>query len=187
MVERFGLRLPRHGDWAEPRSLALGEIRPTNRAPVIMANGEAAFLPWGLAVSWQPSPLINARAETLDAKPTFKPLLGQRCLVPATAYFEWRKDGRNKIKTRISVAGEPGFAMAGLIGGDRFTVVTCAPTEVIAHIHDRMPVILDAKDGATWLDASAPFASVKPLLKSYAGALAWEEPVQRPAQGRLFG
>ncbi|MDX2221402.1 MAG: SOS response-associated peptidase [Rhodospirillaceae bacterium] len=190
MIERFGLRVPpmSDGGWG-PRPFERGEVRPTNIAPVILPGGTVVALPWGLVVTWQDQPLINARAETLDTKPTFRPLLESRCLVPATAYFEWRRDGKNKIKTRISTA-DGLFAMAGLIDarGDtqRFTIVTCAPAPEIAHIHDRMPAVLDPAGQSAWLSA-APFADVKGVLMTYRGAMAFTEPAAiPPRQGALL-
>ena len=132
--------------------------------------------------------MINARAESLDEKPTFRPLLDKRCLVPASAYFEWRtaEDGK-KRKNRIWTEDTPAFAMAGLTDGERFTVVTCAPAADVAHIHDRMPVILDGTDMAAWLSA-ATFDEVRSILVPYAGKLLSEEETPPlPAQPDLFG
>ena len=73
--------------------------------PFPIRRGDAGpvgrLLGWGLGVDWTAKPLINARAETLAEKRTFRPLLERRCLVPATAYFEWRKDGKARHKNRI--------------------------------------------------------------------------------------
>lgn len=163
-----------------------GEIRPTDPAPVILPGGALAVLPWGLAVDWQPQPVINARSETLEQKPTFKPLLEQRCLVAATGYFEWRKHGREKIKTRIKTSDNDVFFFAGLIGAERFTIVTCAPNPSIAYIHDRMPVIVPNEAHALWLDTARRFGDVKHLLVPFAGRLAVEEETPPPQkQGEL--
>lgn len=187
MIERFGLILPDEHDFRNPRAFERGEIRPTNLAPVITVGGAVAMRPWGLSVSWQSQPLINARSETLADKPTFKPLLGQRCLVPASAYFEWRKDGKLKIKTRIHPANDNLFAMAGLIGDGRFTIVTCAPSPSIAHIHDRMPVIISPDAEARWLDGRIDFAELAPLLGSDGTRLTFEDLKPLPdRQGQLF-
>jgi putative SOS response-associated peptidase YedK len=185
MVERFGLKIRAAHEARRARALERGEIRPTNLAPVIVQNGELAFMPWGLSVSWQSQPLINARAETLEQKSTFKRLLGQRCLVPASAYFEWRRDGKAKTKTRIGAANDDLLAIAGLVGDGRFTLVTCAPAPSIAHIHDRMPLILARDVERQWLDGSVPFAALKTALVPYDGALTWSEPAAT-AQRSLF-
>ena len=83
LVGRFGLTVP-------PPLPNRAEVRPTDAALVIGAGG-AELLSWGLPVTWQNGPLINARAEGLDSRPTFRPLLAKgRVLVPASAWWEWR-------------------------------------------------------------------------------------------------
>jgi len=162
----------------------LSEFRPTDQALVIGPGGTGRFLAWGFAVDWSKSPLINARAETLTEKKTFLPVLGNRCIVPATAYFEWRKDGSQRLKL---TSGDP-FAMAGLSDGERFTIVTCPPAATIAHIHNRMPVILAPDVESLWLDPSKAFTDVSVHLKTFGGALRAEEDTPpAPAQGDLFG
>ncbi len=141
----------------------LAEVRPTDPAPVI-SDGRLMMLNWGLAVSWDSKPLINARAETLSEKPSFRPLLENRCLVPATAYFEWRKHHRNRLKNRIRPRRQGAFAFAALRDADRFVIITCRPIASITHIHDRMPVILDPESTATWLDPAAHFSEISQLL-----------------------
>ena len=163
-------------------------VRGTNRALVIAGGRRARLLVWGLPATWNGKPLINARAETLARKKTFRPLLGNRCLVPATAYFEWRGEGRHKLKMRIAPADGGLMAFAGLTDGDHFTIITCAPAPAIAHIHDRMPVILDAGAEGPWLDLGLPFAAVGALLVPYAGGrlAADEDPLPR-REPDLFG
>ncbi len=163
------------------------EIRPTDAALIV--TGETALLqPWGLSVDWTKQPMINARTETLTEKPTFRPLLEKRCLVPATAYFEWRADETGKKrKNRIFAPDSPVFAMAGLTDGERFTVVTCTPSEDVAHIHSRMPVILTAETTEAW-QSEAPFSEIADVLTPYAATLsAEEETPPPPAQADLFG
>jgi len=164
--KRFGLKLsppPPHGV----------EMAPTDRVLTIDTQGglrRGRLLGWGLKVDWDAKPLINARAETLSAKATFRPLLQRRCLVPATAYFEWAlTSGGAKPKTRIHVEDADLFAMAGLIGadGDSVTIVTCRPAPEIAMIHDRMPVILNPEDEAAWIDAGRAFKDVEKRLRPY--------------------
>ncbi|MBO6520401.1 MAG: SOS response-associated peptidase [Rhodospirillales bacterium] len=164
------------------------QLRPTDLSLIIGMGGTALLQPWGLAVDWSKQPMINARCETLTEKATFRGLLEQRCIVPATAYFEWRKtDGGKKLKNRISVSGAKVFAMAGLTDGERFTIVTCTPAPGIAHIHNRMPVILSADATEAWLD-EAPYAAVASTLAPFEGNLSYEEEVPpAPAQGDLFG
>jgi putative SOS response-associated peptidase YedK len=184
LAKRFGLR------WLLPMA-PKGEVRPTNRSLVIQAEPggarEAAQLPWGLAVSWDSKPLINARAETLVERKTFRPYLDQRCLVPATGYFEWMRDGRRRIKYRIAPQQSAAFAFAGLIGEGAFAIITCQPEASIGHIHDRMPVILDPQAESAWIDPATPFEAVAPLLIPYRGGPLSAETMQAPdPQGDLF-
>lgn len=179
IMERFALD-------AAPPVPNKQEMRPTDQALVIGRDG-AGLLRWGLEASWDGRPLINARAETLAEKATFRPLLENRCLVPMTAYFEWRQANGRKLKNRISVNNGDLAAFAGLTDGRAFTIVTCAPAPAIAHVHDRMPVILDPADASAWADPNRRFAQVAPLLVPYAGGLtAAEDAPPAPAQGSLF-
>lgn len=162
------------------------EVRPTDAAPVITGGDRLALMTWGLP-AFDGKPLINARAETLRERPTFRHLLERRCLVPATAYFEWRRDGRARLRNRIAAADGATFAFAGLTDGTRFTIVTRAAAPAIAHIHDRMPVILAEKDEADWISPSLHFEDVASLLLPQAGRpLAFVEETPRHFQPSLF-
>jgi putative SOS response-associated peptidase YedK len=179
------------GAAALPEFSAIAEVRPTNRVPVITSDNTIAPLRWGLKVDWDTKPIINARSETLAEKRTFQPLLENRCLVPATAYFEWRKDGKLKIKTRIQPNQGALVAFAGLVDDDTFTIITCAPSPSIAYIHGRMPVILDQAAEAAWLSSDNKYEDVAHLLTSYPDdKLETEEVAKPPAkpkkQGDLF-
>ena len=187
LARRFGLK-------AAPPLPNTPELRPTDQALVIGTwagdeDGEDGPAPrilgWGLAVTWDAKPLINARAETLTRKPTFRPLLDTRCLVPATAYFEWRKVGKVKLKNRIALSEGGVFAFAGLTDGERFTIVTCAPQPAIAHIHERMPVILDRRAESPWIDSDVSFAEVSGLLVPY-GAEPLKAEEETPTGQRSF-
>ena len=183
LARRFGLA---DGPSLPNRS----EIRPTDLAPVVRRAGRCDLMPWGLTPTWSSKPLINARAETLATKRTFAPLLANRCLVPASAYFEWRRtDDGGKLKNRIAASDAPLIAFAGLHDHTAFTIVTCRPAPAVAHIHDRMPVILDAAAEAAWLDSNRPFADLAPLLKPYetTALAAHEDTPPAPAQPDLFG
>ena len=107
--------------------------------------------------------MINARAEGIETKPSFKrPLRTQRCVLPASAFFEWQ--GATKgAKTKYRIGRKDGelFGRAGLSdvckspGGHELTtctIITCAPNAVLAPIHNRMPVILLPEDEDAWLD-----------------------------------
>lgn len=172
----FGLRVP-------PERASLPEVRPTDPAPVVLAGGEARVLSWGLRAEWNKRPLINARAESLHAKPTFRRLLGRRCLVPCTAWFEWRKADGRKLKNRITLNRNIPFALAGLHDEERFVIITRAAVDAVAHIHDRMPAVLPPELWSAWLEATEDTA---PLTADPAPLRA-EEEGGVPSQPSLFG
>jgi len=128
---------------------------------------------WGLVPSWAKdakvgSRMINARAETLAERSAFKkPFQTRRCLVPADGFYEWRKltSGSKPKKQPLFIHRADGrpLALAGIWsvwrGPDRdqpplrsLTIVTTAPNQLMATVHDRMPAILDEGAWATWLD-----------------------------------
>jgi putative SOS response-associated peptidase YedK len=143
-------------------------VSPGNEMPVIVRHDEdaIALMRWGLIPRWTTDPTttqrpINARAETLSGKPMFAPLLKScRCLVPASGFFEWQKEGRRKVPFYFTVKESPIFAFAGLCdtwtGPDgtmlrTYTIITCSPNELLAPVHDRMPVILPRENEDLWL------------------------------------
>lgn len=137
-----------------------GEIRPTDIIPVVanspsMATGVYA-MKWGYTMP-DGKPMFNARSETAATKPLFADGMRQRrCIIPATLYFEWEKRGSQKIKHAISPTGSDMICMAGIyrIEGNRAacSVLTRTPAACIAHIHDRMPVILPKEAAKDWLN-----------------------------------
>ncbi|WP_245881308.1 SOS response-associated peptidase [Thalassospira marina] len=169
-----------------------GIRRPTDPVAVIVPAWSLGTRRWGLprpvqaqnmAGSGNNAPLINARSETLDQKPTFRPLLQRRCLVPATGWYEWRKEGRNRHKNHITLPDHQPFLFAGLENGTDVVIITCAPAGSIAHIHDRMPAIIGPNHLHHWLDAKRPFAAVRHMLGPVPdGILHWEEQEPENAQ-----
>lgn len=141
-----------------------GIRRPTDPLIVILPGHKPVLRRWGLSVATLNAPLINARAETLDQKPTFRPLLERRCLIPATSWFEWRKDGAVKHKTRITLPDHQPVLFAGLENGTEAVIITCAPAPLIAHIHDRMPAVIGPNHIAGWLDPANRFDTVHHML-----------------------
>lgn len=153
-----------------------GTRRPTDPIAVIMPGKKAAIRSWGLSASGLDKPLINARLETLAEKLTFRPLLDQRCLIPATGWYEWRKDGKGKHKNRITLPDHQPFFFAGLENGREATIITCAPSGSIAHIHSRMPVVLGPNHLEYWLDPMVGFHNLRELLGPLPDhVLAWKE------------
>ncbi len=168
LVRRFNLDEPP----AEPVPANVG---PVEQALVIEAvsgppgRRQVRILIFGLPAPWDGRPLLNARVETLLERKTFRPLLQRRCLVPATGYFEWRTDGRRRIKTRIARSDGSPVAFAGLTDGDHFLIVTGPPAPTIAHVHDRMPAIVAPDFESAWLDPAVPFDEVRRRLGSEPG------------------
>ena len=180
LAQCFGL------DWV-PDTFTRGEIRPTNKIICVGSNGP--FInSWGLKFNWDSHPLINARAETLNKKRTFRPLLNSRCLIPASAYFEWRREGKMRLKNRIVIPTLPLFAFAGLTDGEYVTIVTCQPVPSIAQIHSRMPVILSLDGQKAWIDDNRNYYDVAEMLipRLDLNPTAEEEVPPPPQQGDLF-
>lgn len=144
-------------------------IAPTQDIVAILNNGSRHMdlLRWGLIPSWAKeesigSRMINARAETLAEKPSFKPLLrGKRCLIIADGFYEWQSDGKNKTPMYITLQNNQPFAFAGLwdlwksSDGRQVqscTIITTEPNELMASIHNRMPAILRPGAYEDWLN-----------------------------------
>ena len=146
---------------------------PTDLAPVFDMEKKAHLLTWGIPQPWAEGknarPIINARVETVAQKPTFQKILNRRCLVPATAWFEWRKIGCKKLKNRISMDYALPFTFAGLASDTHFTIITCEAVAPIAHIHKRMPLVLLPENESKWLNVQAPFGTVAKTLLPHEG------------------
>ena len=170
-----------------PDGFTQGEIRPTNHTLCVGPLGPFISR-WGLKLDWTSTPLINVRAETLREKPIFQTLINSRCLVLATAYFEWRREGKARFKNRIAILDTPLFAFAGLTDGEHVAIVTCQPAPSIARIHDRMPVILSSDDEQAWIDNERAYDDIADLILPQSGLdlVADEEIPLPPRQGDLF-
>lgn len=150
------------------------EVFPTNLCPVVIPGPDLAELKWGFMESFTKRPLINARAETILQKPTFRePFVKARCLVPATAFFEWEEVDGKKERRRIAIKGLPIFSLAGIRKGYlqedgttlmTFSIITTNATEEFANIHDRMPVILSPDQEEIYLDHDQPAELIQELL-----------------------
>ena len=139
---------------------------------------------WGLIPPWAKDAgignrMINARAETLESKPSYRdPFRKRRCIIFADGFYEWKGTGKTRIPYLIRFeSGEP-FAMAGLwdrwrdtrTGRDLLssTIVTTAANALIADIHDRMPVILEPGAYGLWLShAPAPGTELAACLRPF--------------------
>ena len=143
--------------------------------PVITNNQPDAIqgFSWGLIPPWAKDTNIrkstlNARLETIDQKPSFKPSLSKRCLVLADGFFEWKwldPKGKAKQKYLLTLPGEEAFAFAGLWNSwsnkstgevlNTYTIITTAANDLMSEIHNtkkRMPVILNPETEKDWLN-----------------------------------
>ncbi|HEX9800874.1 MAG TPA: SOS response-associated peptidase [Thermoanaerobaculia bacterium] len=162
-------------------------VAPTQEVAIVRwrqeGGRELALVHWGLVPFWAKeraigSRLINARAESISQKPSFRDSFKKRrCLIPADGFYEWQKaDGRKQPWLVRLRGGEP-FAFAGLWSSwqdresdgtlESCTIVTTTPNELAKRIHDRMPVILPWERHATWLDPAAASDTLQALLVPY--------------------
>lgn len=173
-----------------------GDVRPTQQVVALQTDHALTLMRWGLVPSWAKDPrigstMINARAEGIESKPSFKrPLRFQRCIIPASAFFEWKGAPGRKTKYRIARTDEELFGFAGLYdvwrdphGGENglelmtCTIITTQPNEMVAPIHNRMPVILLPEDEERWLDPDMTEPDeIVPLLKPYPADLMMARP-----------
>jgi len=161
------------------------DIFPGYETPIIASDGKRRLLPmqWGLIPFWAKDvkigrKMINARAETLHEKPSFKgPLKRRRCLIPANGFYEWDKRGKEKILTRFALKEENLFAFAGLWdlwqspeGSEicTFTIITTEPNQLVKLVHNRMPVILLRENEDKWLNhETQDIKTLQTLLQPY--------------------
>ncbi|MFQ5578075.1 MAG: SOS response-associated peptidase, partial [Anaerolineae bacterium] len=168
-------------------------IAPSQPVAVVVNRGGARRLDafqWGLIPVWAKDPaignkMIDARAETVAQKPSFKrPLQRQRCLILADGFFEWQKTSGGKIPAYIHLKDRKPFAFAGLWdrwrapGGEEIhscTIITTRPNSLMKPLHNRMPVILPPAAIEPWLaPVEQPPQALLPLLTPYpAGDMAF--------------
>ncbi|MCI0793903.1 MAG: SOS response-associated peptidase [Chloroflexi bacterium] len=158
-------------------------IAPTQLVLAVTNDGQrrAELMRWGLVPFWAKDikigyRMINAVGETAATKPAFRAAFKKRrCLILADGFFEWRKDGKEKIPTYIFLKSQEPFAFAGLWetwkspAGETVkscTILTTKPNEFMEPIHNRMPVILSGETEALWLDPMTEEPDVlQPLIQ----------------------
>ena len=165
VIERF------HVDDAPMQVPPRYNVAPGQQAPVIIykQSRRIELMRWGLVPAWAKDPrignrMINARAESLTEKPSFRrPFSRSRCLIAADGFYEWRRSGPQgrKVPMWIGLKSREPFAFAGLwdrwqtaTGGvlESFTIITTLPNELMKPIHHRMPLILRQHHETEWLD-----------------------------------
>lgn len=181
------------GDFGIPprHNIAPGQFIPALRGRE-GGGEELALFRWGLIPSWAKAPgtgarTINARAETLAEKPSFRAAYRRRrCLIPADGFYEWAKEGSKKTPHHIHLRNHAPFAFAGLWeiwqgpSGEEMetcTIITTGANELLAPLHPRMPVIMPAENFGRWLDPREENTrNVQSLLRPYPA----EEMAHRP-------
>ena len=192
---------------AEPQQLArrfgrradlIREFRPSYHVsafshaeyPVITADQQIQYYRWGLIPFWTHdledaleyrNRTINARAETVFTKPSYrKPICERRCLVPASGFFDWRHEGDRKIPYYVTVHDQGIIAFAGIydiwhnaVTNEEvytYSILTTRANKMMSYIHNtncRMPVILHPEDEQRWLDPSLNDEQIAALLRPF--------------------
>ncbi|WP_138494718.1 SOS response-associated peptidase [Paenibacillus pinistramenti] len=150
---------------------------------------------WGLVPRWAKDvkigyKMINARAETLDEKPSYRGLLaGNRILIPADGFYEWKQEEDGKQPYRFQLRDKSIYGYAGLYDvwkspeGEWMhscTIITTQPNGLVKQVHDRMPVILKRETAEAWLDpANREVPELLELLKPYPAEEMLSYPVSR--------
>jgi putative SOS response-associated peptidase YedK len=171
-------------EWWRPRY----NVAPTQRAPVVTSRDGARvveMMRWVLLPFWSARPgtkpplMINARVESIDAKAVFRDALARkRCLVPADGFFEWRRIAKKSAPLYFHPEPRHVIAFAGLWARVKtdagevhsFTIVTGPANELVAPIHDRMPIVLPRDAWSAWLDPGVDAAGAHALLDAPAMA-----------------
>jgi putative SOS response-associated peptidase YedK len=168
IIERFAIMSAIEEELYNPSY----NIAPSHSVLSVINDGQKnrlGYLKWGLIPPWAKDEkigykLINARAETLVEKPSFRDAFKKRrCLIIADSFYEWKRgsDDKTKLPMRIKLKDNQLFAMAGLwerwkspLGKTVYScsVITTAPNKLMEDIHNRMPVILSPKDEKVWLN-----------------------------------
>jgi putative SOS response-associated peptidase YedK len=183
LAERFHVALPEE---VVPRF----NVAPTDPVLAVTRRGdqrELLIARWGLVPHWATDAkagarMINARAETLTERSAYRSLLAKgRCLILADGFYEWRLDpDGTKRPVRYTIDGGSPFGFAGLWTGRRdpesgdwlrtCTIVTTTANELVAPVHDRMPVILPSAAEDAWLDRGVAVEEALALLRPYPSA-----------------
>lgn len=188
MVELYRLTEP----WLFSNAPARYNIAPTQGIAIVRRRPETeerelTMARWGLVPFWAKDlkisyNLINARAETVESKPSFRQAFKRRrCLIAADGFYEWKPlEGRKKQPYRITLAEHRPFAFAGLWetwtspegeSVESCTIIVTKANDQLKPIHDRMPVILEPDRFDSWLDTERPLPETKSLFHPYDGKL----------------
>lgn len=187
MCGRFTLKSPgrikfdRVDDSNLPPLFPRYNIAPSQNVLIVIQHNderEVAFLQWGLIPSWSKDGkgFINARSETIEDKPSFsESFQRRRCLIPADGFYEWERSGEIAQPYYFQMQDKSPFAFAGIWDewrADGQTIASCAiitttANELLASIHDRMPVILPSESQDKWLDEESEPRTLRNLLAPF--------------------
>jgi len=159
-------------------------IAPGATTPIVVNDQENKIIKmrWGLVPFWAKDTkigykMINTRAETIQLKPSFShSFKTMRCLVPASGFYEWKKEDEQKVPYLYRRKDGQLFAMAGIYDkwmqpdGEfliTFSIITTDPNALIAPIHDRMPVILSEENEQKWINKETVIDNLNMMLGSY--------------------
>ncbi len=159
------------------------EIAVVRRSAASSSVRELALLRWGLVPAWAKDTsigykMINARAETVASKPAFREAIQRRrCLIPATGFYEWKREGKTRTPFCFTMRDGEIFALAGIwenwhdpVGPtlETVSILTTSPNKAMVGVHDRMPVILPPTSYELWLDPVMLFSpAVSALLQPF--------------------
>jgi putative SOS response-associated peptidase YedK len=179
MLERLGLRA--RSEFASRYNIAPGTKIPAVRKAPKTGSCELAELRWGLVPAWTKGEasgagLVNARAESLAGKPSFREAFRERrCLLPASGFYEWKAAKRAPQPWLFRRRDERPFFLAGLweswCSPDGSSVETCAvittgPNALMQPVHHRMPAMLPVEAGSLWLNPSTKESDLLAMLSS---------------------
>lgn len=164
--ERFGAGILGDKDIQPNFNVAPGQTMPV--VVDVEGKNQIQLMKWGLVPSWAKDSrvgykMINARSEGIENKPSFRHAFkSQRCLVPASGFYEWKKADTNKIPYYITQADQDVFSFAGLWeywqqpNGEAlhtYTIITASANPTMEPIHDRMPVMVKPQLEDDWLNS----------------------------------
>ncbi len=159
-------------------------VAPTHYMPVITSadREHINIYRWGLLPFWAKEKkmaykMINARIETILEKNAFKKAVEKRrCIIPMDGFYEWKREGKNKLPFRIQTTDQDIFSVAGIWEKWRspegeevytFSVITKKPNAIMEGIHDRMPAILFPEQEKLWLDEELPAKEAIAMIAEY--------------------
>jgi putative SOS response-associated peptidase YedK len=158
-------------------------VAPTDESAVVVQRDDRRAIVayrWGLIPHWatdarSASRMFNARAETLSSSPAYREALRRRrCVVPVDSFYEWRIEDGVRQPYRIHREDGQPLPLAGLWAGWRdpetgdvrrtFSIITTTPNDIVAELHDRMPVVLDDSAWRRWVAPTTDLAELPALL-----------------------